>query len=97
MVKKSSHDNLEKYYQKWILEIAKDETSRTIKQHIVRHSKEIYSSDLEEWSASMRNLIEIFDVMYKLNPSIKLKLKRLEYKYKENPKRYTPPPLGYKH
>jgi len=93
MVKKLSRNSLDRYYRKWILEISKNETSRTIKQHIVRHSKEIYSRDLKEWSASMKNLIEIFDMMHKLNSSVKLKLKRLECKYKENPRRYTPPPL----
>ena len=85
--------NIKKYYRKWISVIAKDETPRTIKQHIVRHAKEIYSEEPEIWSASMRNLIEIFDKIYKSNPSTKLKLERLHHKYKKNPKRYTSPPF----
>jgi len=92
MVKKLTNNNLEKYYKKWILEIANDETGRTIKQHIVRHAKEIYSKEPKIWSASMRNLMEIFDKVYKSAPSLKLKIERLEHKYKKNPKRYTPPP-----
>ena len=93
MVKKIVNNNLEKYYKKWISGIAKDETSRTIKRHIVRHVNEIYSKEPKLWSASMRNLIEIFDEVYKLTPSLKLKTERLQHKYKKNPKRYTPPPF----
>jgi hypothetical protein len=84
---------LEKYYRKWISAIANDETGRTIKQHIVRHAKEIYSKEPKIWSASMRNLIEVFDKVNRSTPSIKLKIERLRHKYKKNPKRYTPPPL----
>ncbi|XOB41733.1 MAG: hypothetical protein ACKKMS_03395 [Candidatus Nealsonbacteria bacterium] len=90
--KKPIDNNLEKYYKKWISAIANDETGRTIKRHIIRHAKEIYSKESKVWSASMRNLIEVFDEVYKSTPSIKLKIKRLQHKYKLNPKRYTPPP-----
>jgi len=93
MVKKLAVNNSEKYYKKWILEITKNETDRTIKRHIVRHAKEIYSKEPKLWSASMRNLIEIFDGVYKSTPSLKLKIERLQNKYKKNPKRYTSPPL----
>lgn len=84
--------NPEKYYKKWISKIAKDETGRTIKRHIIRHAKEIYSKEPKIWSASMRNLIEIFEKVYKATPSLKLKMARLQHKYKKNPRRYTPPP-----
>lgn len=86
-------NKLEKYYKKWISRIAKDETGRTIKQHIVRHAKEIYSKEPKVWSASMRNLMEIFDKVYKSTPTLKLKIRRLQNKYKKNPKRYTSPPF----
>lgn len=84
---------MEKYYRKWISAAANDETGRTIKQHIVRHAKDIYSEKPKIWSASMRNLIAIFDEVYKSTPSIKLKTERLRHKYKKNPKRYTPSPF----
>jgi len=93
MNRKPVKNNSEKYYKNWILRIAKDETGRTIKQHIVKHAKEIYSKDPKIWSASMRNLIEIFEKVHKGKPSLKLKIARLEHKYQKNPKRYTPPPL----
>ena len=80
------------YYKKWILKIAKDETERTIRKHILKHADEIHSKDPKEWSASMRNLIEIFDKIYKLKPNLKLRIERLNHKYKKNPKRYTAPP-----
>jgi len=92
MVKKNTTNNLEKHYKKWISAISNDETGRTIKRHIIRHAKEIYSKEPKVWSASMRNLIEIFDKVHKSKPSTKLKIKRLQRKYKKNPKRYTPPP-----
>jgi|GEM_PF-2826973 len=92
-VKKIINNRSEKYYRKWISLISNDETGRTIKRHIIRHAKEIYSKDPKVWSASMRNLIEIFDKVHKSEPPIKLRIKRLQLKYKKNPKRYTPPPL----
>ena len=70
----------------------KDETKRTIKTHIIRHSKEIWIRNPKEWSASMRNLIEIFDKIFGSKSSTKLKIERLNHKYKKNPKRYTAPP-----
>jgi hypothetical protein len=81
-----------RYYRRWIRHITKDETFHTIRQHILRHSREVYKKDPKIWSASMRNLIEIFDGLHKLRPDTKLMLERLERKYRKNPKRYTPPP-----
>lgn len=83
---------LKNYYKKWISEITKAETERTIKRHILKHAKEIHSRDPKEWSASMKNLVDIFDKFYKLKPSLKLRIERLNHKYKRNPKRYTAPP-----
>lgn len=93
MVKKLINNNLEKYYKKWISAISNRETGRTIKRHIVRHAKEVYYKEPKVWSASMRNLIEIFDKVHKSKPSIQSKIRRLQLKHEKNPKRYTPPPL----
>ena len=92
MPKDSSKNKLETYYREWISAIAYDETGRTIKQHIVKHAKEVYSKEPKAWSASMRNLMEVFDEIHKSKPSLKSKIGRLQKKYKKNPKRYTPPP-----
>ena len=85
-----------KYHRKWVKDIIEDETPITIKRHINKHAKEIYTRDPDKWSASMRNLVDIFDEMHQIKPSIKLKLERLHNKYRKNPRRYTPPPhLGH--
>ena len=81
-----------KYHRKWIKDIVKDETPISIKRHINRHAKEIYKKDPKMWSASMRNLVDIFDEMYQVKTTIDFKLKRLHNKYLKNPRRYTPPP-----
>lgn len=83
------------YYRKWIKKIAKDETGLSSKRHIVHHAKEVYKKDPKQWSASMKNLIEIFDEIHKIKPDIKSRLDRLEEKFKKNKRRYTPPPRSY--
>ena len=92
MWKKLSKEEQLRYYKNWINETLKDETCDSIKMHIVKHAKEIYQKDPEEWSASMRNLIDAFDKKCKINPSISLRLKKMEDKYHKNPRRFTPPP-----
>jgi hypothetical protein len=83
---------LEKYYKEWISKISKSKKSPAIRRHIIKHAKEIYYKDPLKWSASMINLIEIFNKVYKINPSLDLKIKRLRNKYNKNPKRFTAPP-----
>ncbi|MDO8574212.1 MAG: hypothetical protein Q7R86_01135 [bacterium] len=90
--RKLSKNKQIKYHRKWVKAIVKDETPATIKKHINRHAKEIYTKDPKRWSASMRNLVDIFDEMYQVKPSTSLKLERLHNKYRKNPRRYTPPP-----
>lgn len=91
---KLSKKEKENYYRNWIKGIVKDETKLSLSRHIVRHAKEIYEKDPNEWSASMKNLLEVFDKMHKVDTPIELCLKKLENKYKSRPKRYTSPPKG---
>lgn len=92
MWKNLSKKEQNKYLQRWIKKISKTETELSIKRHIVRHAKEIYEKNPDKWSASMKNLVEIFDEMHKIKPDIKFRLDRLENKYHKNKKRYTTPP-----
>ena len=46
------------YYNKWISETLKDETEQSLKEHIIKHAHEIFEKDPNEWSASMRNLVD---------------------------------------
>lgn len=82
----------QKYLKKWLRAIVYDETPKTLKRHIVHHAKEIYEKNPEEWLASMYNLIESFEIMHRAKPSVINRLKKLEKKYKTNPRRYTAPP-----
>lgn len=94
MWRKISKKEQEKYLSKWISNITKNKknTKLSVKRHIVYHAKQIFIKDPKLWSASMRNLIEIYENLYNTKPSVKTRLERLENKYKKNPKRYTPPP-----
>jgi len=89
---KNKDKNLEKYYKEWILKISKNKKSPDIRRHIVNHAREVYFKDPLKWSASMRNLIEIFDEVYKVRPSLNLKIKRLRDKYNKDPSKFTAPP-----
>lgn len=81
-----------RYLNQWIKLITKDETDLSIKRHIVRHAKEIYQKESQSWSDSMRNLVEIYERKCRVKPSLLRQIKKLENKYKKNPKRYTSPP-----
>jgi hypothetical protein len=92
---KLSKKEQRKYLDKWIKAIAKNKktTELSIRRHIVRHAKETISKTvLESWSASMRNLIEIYEFMHGIKPSLLRQIERLENKYKMDSNRYTPPP-----
>lgn len=92
MWRRLSKKEQEKYYRKWIKEIADCETKLSLKRHIVRHAKEIYDKNSKEWSTSMKNLLESFNEMNQIDTTTAMCLKKLENKYKTNPRRYTPPP-----
>jgi len=96
MAKKVSEKELKKQYGKWIERIKKDETELMIKRHINKHANEVYERDSLKWSASMRNLLNIFDAVFDSKPDTALLLERLENKWKQNKKRYTAPPKEYK-
>ena len=97
MWRKLKGKDLENYYKKWIngtLKIAV--TKDPVKKHIKKHITEIDDSDPEQWAASMRTLLDIFEAVYKIEPSLKLQLKKMENHYKRHPKRACPPPKTIK-
>ncbi|MFA7252653.1 MAG: hypothetical protein WC027_02245 [Candidatus Paceibacterota bacterium] len=65
-----------------------------IKRHINKHAKEIYddSDTPEEWIASMRNLVDIYEYQCRSKPDQALRLRRLHEKWLSNKNHYTPPP-----
>ncbi|OGY93705.1 MAG: hypothetical protein A2406_04025 [Candidatus Komeilibacteria bacterium RIFOXYC1_FULL_37_11] len=76
----------------WIKKITKKHTDFSIKRHIVKHAKEIYQKDPRKWSASMRNLLEIFEGIHNIKPHPAEQLERLNNKYQKDKHRYTAPP-----
>lgn len=80
------------FLNKWIQKIVKDETDLSVKRHIVKHVKEIYTKDSIQWVDSMRNLIEMFEAMNGIKPDPLRQLARLHNKYNKNKSRYTAPP-----
>lgn len=95
MWEKLSKKEQEKCLKKWISNIVEDKrnTKLSVKKHIVCHAKDVFSEDPKIWSASMRNLIEVFEALHKIKPTTIMRLKRFERKYKKDPKKYCPPPL----
>ena len=90
-------DTTEKYYIKWIKNIAKNESYRKIKRHIKHHAKDLDNPEKNNplsWVASMYNLLEIYQTLYKIKSSIPLQIYKLLKKYNKNPKIHTPPPGG---
>lgn len=80
------------FLNKWIVATLKVETKLSLKRHIVRHAGEVYKKEPEEWIASMKNLIDAFELINNINTGLDTRLKKLNDKYIKNPKRYTPPP-----
>jgi len=79
---------------KWIDDIIKDKrnTEFSIKKHINKHAKQIYDRDPEKWCASMRNLLELYEKIHNIKPSVSLQIERFNNKYNKNKYRYTPQP-----
>jgi hypothetical protein len=92
--KKLSKEKQIKILNRWIRTITKSETKFAVKKHMVKHAEEVYADDPTEWSASMRNMMDIFDLIFKVNSENETwrRLDKLETKYNTNRKRYTPPP-----
>lgn len=84
----------DKFLARWIKKISKDKnmTELGVKRHIVKHAKEVFKKDPKLWVASMRNMVEIFEAMYRIKPSSALQIGQLENKYNKNKNYYTPPP-----
>lgn len=84
----------DKFLEKWIKKIAKSEhsTNLAVKRHIIKHAKEIFEKDPKLWAASMRNMVEIFEAMYRIKSSSTTQIERLHNKYNKNKFYYTTPP-----
>ncbi|KPJ70421.1 hypothetical protein AMJ51_01935 [Microgenomates bacterium DG_75] len=94
MWRKLDNTKLRRYYRQWIKNMAKKGFAHesNTKAHIKKHVEEIESKDPEIWVASMKNLIDIFEEVFKVKPSLKLRVERLERQYKKKPKISCPPP-----
>lgn len=94
MTKRFSKKEKELYFKKWIRKIVKNpiHTEDNIKEHIIHHAKQIHIRDPKLWSASMRNMLEIFENFHNIKPSIDIQLERLQNKFNKNQSTHTPPP-----
>ena len=85
----------EKYYEKWIKNIAKTTSVTNIKRHIIHHAKELNNPEKNNpisWAASMYNLLKIYQSIHGVKSDIPIQIYKLLKKYRKNPKIYTPPP-----
>lgn len=86
----------ERYYRRWIKEIAKRVTPGEIEKHIVYHSHDLRdpSRNLpQSWLASMYNLLAIYEAVHDTSVSTADRVYKLGNKYFKY-KGWTPPPGG---
>lgn len=81
----------------WLSDVAARETKEGLHQHIVKHAKELFgeveeTGTYESWSASMHNLLSIYDEFHGILPDTDLQLERMTAKYISNPNEGTTPP-----
>ncbi|MDO8660135.1 MAG: hypothetical protein Q7K54_06110 [Candidatus Parcubacteria bacterium] len=93
-MKKLSKKDERRILDRWIQNILEDKrnTIFSVKRHINRHAKQIYTRKPNVWCASMRNLLEMYEAIYKIKSSTSLQIERFNNKYNKNKYRYTPQP-----
>lgn len=78
----------------WQFHAAAFQSNVTLHEHILKHAQEL-SGDYgtyASWSASMHNLLAIFDAHHGVDPDIELQLERMTAKFLSDPNNQTPPP-----
>jgi hypothetical protein len=78
----------------WLAHAAAFTPQDEIHQHIIKHANELTGEygTRESWSASMHNLLSIYDKAHGVFPDDELRLARMTAKYLENPDKNTAPP-----
>lgn len=87
----------EKYYKRWIKNIAKTDSATNIKRHIIHHSKDLNNPEKNNplsWAASMYNLLEIYQSVHKVRSKTSIQIYKFLKKYNKNLRINTPPPGG---
>ncbi len=85
----------EKYYKRWLKDIAKTTSPRNIKGHITHHTKQLYDTKTNNpvsWVASMYNLLKIYELVHRVESTTSIQIYKLLKKYNKNPRTHTPPP-----
>lgn len=84
-------------YSTWVAHAAAFENKRNLHLHIIKHAQELTDEiegdgSYETWSASMHNLLAIYDCLHGVNPDVELKLERMTAKFLQDPVTHVPPP-----
>jgi signal transduction histidine kinase len=87
----------EALYPAWIAQAAAAETAEALHVHIIKHAHELTAEiegngTYETWSASMHNLLAIYDLFHGVAPDTELKLERMTAKFMQDPVHHLPPP-----
>jgi hypothetical protein len=88
-------NSTEKYYNRWIKNIAKRSSSARIKRHIIHHAKQLNDPKTNyalSWVSSMYNLLKIYETVHKVKSTVPIQIYKLEKKFNKNKLRNTPPP-----
>lgn len=88
--------NPEELWRTWVDHAASSEEQDTLHAHIIKHAHELVeevreTQTYESWSASMHNLLAIYDSFHGVAPDAELKVERMLAHYLNDPTR-TPPP-----
>ena len=89
---KRSEKEMEEIHAKWINDISKRHSLYGIKRHIIRHAKDISVEKPWIWSASMMNLVEIYNAKLGNKTVVRHKIDRLVQQRKRKKRIRTQPP-----
>lgn len=85
-----------RYYNRWIQKIAVSDEIADLHEHIIKHALELRepSRNPASWSASMHNLLEIFDAKHQVSNSTDVWIRTMETHYRKHQQTRTAPPGG---
>lgn len=83
-----------KYYEKCIRVIVDSGKTEDIEEHIIKHATELNepNRNKQSWSASMHNLIDIYDAKYDIPHDLDVQIRKLEEHHQKHPEERTPLP-----
>jgi hypothetical protein len=94
-----ANDNADEVLKRWMITASENSTDPNLCRHFQKHVNELFNeiqtpSDREVWSASCRNLLDIYDIHHNIEQSSALRIGRMMLKFQVDPAKSTPPPTA---